>query len=120
MYADPLTVTVNSVAKTLPRIFSESGQPSTFKVGDDSFKLEISHSTVGGRRERHLVRLTQRLIGADPLNPALNVENKSNVYIVLDNPSVGFTDAQLGYLVQALADFIGDSTNKTKFIGGEA
>jgi rRNA processing protein Krr1/Pno1 len=120
MYADPLTVTVNSVAKTLPRIFSEQGQPSTFKVSDDSFKLEVSHSTVGGRRERHLVRLSQRIIGTDPLNAALNVENKTNCYIVLDNPSVGFTDAQLGYLVTALADFISDSGNLVKFIGGEA
>jgi hypothetical protein len=120
MYADPLTVTVNSVDKTLNRVFAEVGRPSTFKTTDDGFKLEISHTTSGGRRERHLMRLTQRLIGADPLNPALNVENKSILSVTLDNPTVGFTDAQLGYLINGLADFLQTSTNITKFIGGEA
>lgn len=118
-YSDPVSVTVNAVAKSLPRIFTSSG-PSTFKTTDDEFKLEISHSDVSGRRERHLVRLTQRKIGADPLVPATNLESKATVYLVMDNPVTGFSDTELGYLLSALADFVKNAGNQTKFIGGEA
>lgn len=118
-FSDPTSITMNAVAKSLPRIFAPSG-PSTFKSADDEFKLEISHSEVKGRRERHLVRITQRAVVADPYVPTNFAETRASVHLVLDNPLVGFTDAELGYLVEALADFIRDNTNQVKFIQGEA
>lgn len=119
MFADPVSVTVNAVAKSLPRVYTVRG-PSTFKMTDDEFKLEVSHADVKGRRERHLIRLTQRKIGADPLIPATNLESKASVYLVLDNPVTGFSDTELGYMISALADFVKVAGNQTKFIGGEA
>jgi hypothetical protein len=119
-YADPISVTVNAVAKSLPRSFSAAGSPSIFKTSDDEFRVEISHQDIKGRRERHFFRLTQRKIGADPLVPAVNLESKASIYMVLDNPVTGYSDTELGYLVQAIADFLGNATNKTKFVGGEA
>jgi len=119
-FSDPISVTVNAVAKSLPRSFTPAGSPALFKTSDDEFRIEMSHQEVKGRRERHFIRLTQRKIGADPLVPANNLESKASVYLVLDNPLTGFSDTELGYIVQALADFCGNATNKTKFVGGEA
>lgn len=119
-FSDPVSVTVNAVAKSLPRIFSPGGTASNFKTTDDDFKLEISHQEVNGRRERHFVRFSQRKIGADPLAPATNIESKASVYLVMDNPITGYSDAELGYLLQGLCDFLNVSGNRTKFIGGEA
>jgi len=119
-FSDPISVTVNAVAKSCPRVFSPGGTASIFKTSDDEFKVEVSHQDLGGRRERHFIRLTQRKIGADPLVPATNIESKASVYLVLDNPVTGYSDTELGHIVKALADFINVSGNQTKFIGGEA
>lgn len=119
MYTDPMVVTVNAVAKNLPRVYSNGG-PSTFKTTDDEFQVEIQHTKIKGRRERHLYRLTQRKIGADPLVPATNLESKATVHLVLDNPLTGFTDTELQYLMKALTDFLGNGPYATKFIGSEA
>lgn len=118
-FSDPISVTINGAAKSLPRVFAPNG-PSTFKMTDDEFKLEISHQNIKGRRERHLVRLVQRKIGADPLVPATNIESKCSVYLVLDNPVTGYTDTELGYLIAGFCAFVTNATNQTKFIGGEA
>jgi len=119
-FSDPVSVTVNAVAKSLPRIYSPGGTASNFKTSDDEFKLELSHQEVNGRRERHFVRLSQRKIGADPLVPATNIESKASVYLVLDNPVTGYSDTELGHLLKALCDFLNVTGNQTKFIGGEA
>lgn len=120
-FSDPISVTVNGVAKSLPRIFSATGAPSTFKTADDEFVAEIAHQAVkGGRRERHVIKVTQRKIVADPFNPSTNLESKASVHIVLENPIMGFSDTELGYLAKALADFVNVAGNQTKFIGGEA
>lgn len=118
-FSDPMSVTINAVAKTLPRVYSPDG-PSTFKTQDDEFTVEVSHSKVKGRRERHLFRLSQRKIGADPLVPATNLESRASVHLVLDNPLTGFSDVELGYLITGLGNFLTNATSQAKFIGGEA
>jgi len=121
MFADPISVTVNGAAKSLPRVFSTAGSPSTFKTTDDEFTLEIAHQAVkGGRRERHLVKLHQRKLTADPFNPTTNMESKASVHLVLENPTMGFTDTELGYVMKALCDFLNVPANQTKVVGGEA
>lgn len=119
-FSDPISVTVNAVAKSLPRVYSPQGAAAMFKTTDDEFKVEVSHQDLGGRRERHFYRLTQRKIGADPLVPATNIESKASVYLVMDNPVTGFSDTELGYILKAVCDFLNVSGNATKFIGGEA
>lgn len=119
-FSDPISVTINAVAKNLPRTFAPAGSASVFKTSDDEFKAELSHTEIKGRRERHFIRLTQRKIGADPLVPATNIESTASVYLVMDNPKTGFTDTELGYLMKGLCDFLNITGNQTKFIGGEA
>jgi len=119
-FSDPVSVTYNAVATNHPRVYSAAGAASLFKTTDDTYKLEVSHAEVKGRRERHFIRITQRKIGADPLVPATNIESTASVYLVLDNPKTGYTDVELGYLMKGLCDFLNVSGNATKFLGGEA
>lgn len=119
-FSDPISVTFQAVAKSLPRVFSPAGAAAVFKTSDDEFKVELSHTEVKGRRERHYIRISQRKIGSDPLVPATNLESTASAYLVLDNPKTGFTNAELGYLMQALCDFLNVTGNQTKFVGGEA
>lgn len=122
MYAEPLTFAINGVAKDLTRSFQPlSGGPSLFQLADESFKAEISHQLIKGKRERHFLKLTQRLVSANPFVPAENVENFASVYIVCDNPRQGFTDTQLKYIIDGVCTFFaGSAANKDKFLNNEA
>jgi hypothetical protein len=121
-FADPITITVNAVNKNLARVFQPiAGGPSVFSMADETFKAEISHQLIKGKRERHLWKVTQKAITANPFVPAENVENYATCYIVVDNPRQGFTDVELQYLVQATTSFIASVTgNRDKLINGEA
>lgn len=120
-FADPQSVTINSVAKSLPRVFQPlAGGPSTYMNADETFKLEISHQVVKGKRERHLVKLTQKAITANPFVPAENIENIATAYFVLDNPKQGFVDTDLQFLCSGLFAWLATTANRDKFIGGEA
>lgn len=120
-FSDPISITVNAVAKSLAKVYSVAGAPSTYKAANDEFVFEIAHQDVkGGKRERHLAKVTQMKIVPDPLNAAYNMEAKASVHIVIENPKMGFTDVEIGYLTKALTDFVGNAGNQTKLIGGEA
>jgi hypothetical protein len=122
MYGDPITFTVNAVNKVLARVFNPiPGGPSRFAMADETFSCEISHQIIKGKRERHLCKLVQKAITANPFIPAENVENFASCYIVLDNPRQGFTDLDLRYLLKSVSGFMNASdANMDKFIGGEA
>lgn len=120
-FSDPISITVNAVAKSLAKVFSLAGAPSTYKSSNDEFVFEIAHQDVkGGKRERHLAKVTQMKIVPDPLNASYNMEAKASVHIVIENPKMGFTDVEIGYLAKALTDFVGNASNQAKLIGGEA
>ncbi len=121
-YADPITVTVNAVAQVLPRVYNPvPGGPSVFQLADETFKVEISHVTVKNKRERHMFKITQKAVTANPFVPAENIENTASAYLVVDNPKQGFTDAQLGFLMNGITAFMnGSASNTTKFLNGEA
>lgn len=121
MYADPITVTVDAVPVTLPRVFnSVPGGPSVFESPDEGFRVEISHQTIKGRRERHLLKITQKVLTADPFVSANNIEVVASAYVVVDNPKVGLDDDTLLKLLDGLTLFLSTSTNGSKLIGGEA
>lgn len=120
-FSDPTSITVNAVSKSLAKVYTLAGAPSTYKSANDEFVLEIAHQEVkGGKRERHLIKVTQMKIVPDPLNAAYNMEAKTSAHIVIENPKMGFTDIEIGYLVKALTDYVGNATNQGKLIGGEA
>lgn len=116
MFNDPLSITVNAVAKPLARTGSGINQGEF--ANPEGYKLKVSHSY--GKRERSVFRLDSRKIGADPLATGINKEYSSSVYFVLDQPVVGFSDAEITNLCNALLDALKVSGNLAKFVGGES
>lgn len=116
-FADPQTLTVNSVAKTLARIETK-GLMSTYLTADGLFKLIISHQRIGAgsnARIRSLVRAEQRAIVPDPLTSVNDYETLVD-YHVIDRPEVGFSVLEVGYLNASLLTWL-DSTAIGKLYG---
>lgn len=97
--ATPQSVTINGVATDLHRI-EEDKTSSLYQSNDATLALRVSHQTSKGR-SRRMVRLDQTVIAADPLS-AENSFQKAGVYVVIDEPEYGFTDTQLGYIVDGV------------------
>jgi hypothetical protein len=116
MFADPQTVTVNSVAQTLARVLMQ-GTSATYQTNDQGFTFKVSHQK-SGNRIRSMVRLDQRAVVADPLTAVNDYENLS-VYLVIDRPEVGFTSTQVNNLVSGLKTWL-DSTAVGKLYGQES
>jgi hypothetical protein len=116
MYSDPQSVTINSVATSLPRV-SIGNKEASYASADGTVLLRISHQSSKGRHRR-MVRLDQTVIAADPLT-AENAEQKAGIYLVVDEPTWGFSDTNLDYLVDALILWL-SSANIAKLLGGES
>lgn len=117
MFTDPQTVTVNAVAQTLPAVSREDFK-SVYRENNGEYALVISHNE-GKSRDRRTVRLNRYITTADPFIPANNIEVSHSVYLVIDAPIAGFTDAQLEDDVLALAAWL-TSANVAKVLGGES
>jgi hypothetical protein len=117
MYVDPQALTVNAVAKSLPRVGSSSPtKVGTFSTADGEFDFRISQNGTANRARRE-ARFTQRKVAADPIS-AINKEVSASVVIVVDEPKFGFTDTELGYLTSALIAWF-TAGNRDKLLGGE-
>lgn len=116
MFADPQSVTINAVPVSLPRV-SVGDAEATYRSADEVVQMRISHQNTKGRKRR-MVRLDKTVIAADPLT-AENASQKAGIYLVVDEPSFGFEDADLDYLVDALIAWL-SSANIAKLLGGES
>lgn len=117
MYADPQNLTINAAAKTLPRVGSANpNQVGTFRTGDGEFDFRVAQNSTSNRFRRE-VRLTQRKIAVDPIS-ATNKEVSASIIIAIDEPKVGFTDIELGYLTSAVIAWF-TAGNRDKLLGGE-
>jgi hypothetical protein len=116
MLADPQSVTINAVATSLPR--TQMGpQQNTYTSADGNTAM-VTKQNVTSTLFRREVRLTQKKIAADPIS-SVNKESGVSVYLVVDEPrSNVFTDAEIGYLIDALKAWL-TSANYTKVLGGE-
>lgn len=118
MFTDPQSVTVNAVAQSLARtgVGPTSG---TFTKDDGSYKLSISHQN--GKRVRRQLRLDFSKIATDPLIPTQNAPYSMSVYLVVDQPKVGFTNAELKYVVDGLTAYLSASSGAkvSQLLAGE-
>lgn len=117
MYADPQSVTVNAVAKSLVRVgSSQPDRLGKFVTADGEFYLDFRQDKTTNRFRRE-VRLTQKKVASDPIS-SLNKEISSSVMIVVDEPQWGFSDTELGYLTSAIVAWF-TAGNRDKLLGGE-
>jgi len=83
LFADPITITVNAIAKSLGR--TGTGTDSgAFSTGDRAFRVQMSHSY--GRRTRRMVKHIHDTLVANPLVSGQNVQQTVSVHLVVDSP----------------------------------
>lgn len=109
-FVDPQSVTISGVAKTLPRV--PSGRPENIGKfsGDDGNTVFTVHQNSSNNRCRREFRLTSTKIAADPIS-SVNKSVTASVIIGIDEPKVGFTDAELIALFTALSAHVSASSN---------
>lgn len=117
MFTEPQTVTVNAVAKALPRV-STGDRVGVFESSALGYLLKISH--LNGKRYRRTVRLDSTKTAADPLIAGVNRQYSMSAYLVIDHPLVGFSNTEAEQVAQALVDWLDTPGNLTKVIGGES
>nr|QDH87537.1 MAG: hypothetical protein H4Rhizo451596_000002 [Leviviridae sp.] len=117
-FADPQSVTINSVANSLARTGSGVNTGS-FSKDDGLVKLDVSHQY--GKRTRRLIKLTHAKIAADPLISAQSVKYSMSVSLVIDQPITGYTVAEAKQIVDGLTAYLTASTGArvTQLLGGE-
>lgn len=115
MLADPQSVTINAVATSLPR--TQAGPSVNVYTSADGVTTMTTKQNTTASRFRREVRLSQHKVTADPIS-GLNKDLGVSVYLVIDEPKSGFTDTEIGYLVEALKGWL-TSANYNKVLGGE-
>lgn len=117
-FADPQSVTINSVAQTLPRT-SSGVNSGVFTKDDGLVKLSVSHQY--GKRTRRTIRLDHAKIAADPLISSTSVRYSLSAYLVVDMPITGYTVAEAKQIVDALTAYLTASSGAraTQLLGGE-
>jgi hypothetical protein len=115
MLADPQSVTVNSVAQSLPAISREE-LASLYRKDDGAYTLKISHAE--GARNRRVVRLEHTKVAVDPLT-AQNATVGFTTYLVMDAPPWGYTNTEMKDIVLGLTAWLASAT-VLKVLGGES
>jgi len=118
--ADPQVITVNAVAKSMPRILSE-GTHSLYQMADLTYSVDVRHTPFTRdkkKRVRSLVVFSQRTVVADPLT-AINDYETVSISFQIDRPEIGFTATQIDQMRAGLATWL-DTTMIGKLFGREA
>lgn len=117
MFSDPQSVTISTVATSLPRT-GVNGSGSAYSSADGNVKMSVAHQN--GKRNRRTVRLDFRKIAADPLLDGVSREYTMSTYVVIDHPTVGFTSAEVVANTKALTDYLATAGLVAKLYGGES
>lgn len=120
MLSDPQSVTLNSVATSLPRV-STGENKSTYQKDDGFVKLQVSHQP-NKTKVRRMVRLDTVDVAADPLLAGVNREVPFGVWLVIESPTVGLSLATQKDKVTGLLTALTASSGAllTKVLGGES
>jgi len=118
LFADPTTITVNAIAKSLNRT-SSGNDSSAYSTGDRAYRLTFAHSY--GRRTRRLAKMIHDTLTANPLVSGSFVNSTVSVHLVVDSPP-GYDTTLLkqdvdGYLAWLTAS---SGANVAKLLAGES
>jgi hypothetical protein len=119
VFTDPQSITINSIAKSLPRT-GAGLDTGTFTKDDGEVKMSISHAY--NKRNRRTLRVDHQKLAADVMDSSLQVPYSMSVYIVTDTPKAGYTLAEQKQVVDALVAYLTASSGArvTQLLGGEA
>jgi len=102
-FADPQSITVNGVAKSMPRVETR-GMNSLYSNTDSTFTLRIVHEPFKRDKKARIksrMIFTQRKVVADPLTAVSDWEDLP-ISLQIDRPEVGFSEAEVDQMVQGL------------------
>jgi len=121
MLSDPQSITLNSVAKSLPSI-SRDGRTSIYSSDDGLTKLTVAHAPNGKAKTRSVIRLDTIDTVANPLVTGVNLELDIQVYLVIVRPNVGLSLASIKDKAKGLITLMTASSDAvlTKVLGGES
>jgi hypothetical protein len=119
MLPDPITVTINSVAKTLNRV-KQGNMSATYMSQDELWTLDVSHQYSGknNSRLRSLIRLTQKKIVTNPLDSTNDYDTLVDQRVI-ERPVFGFSQTELEQQVTGFNAWF-TSTNIGKLFGKES
>lgn len=118
--ADPQVITVNAVAKSMPRIPQQSPE-TLYQMNDLTFSLKIKHTPFKQDKKsriKSLVTFIQRAVVADPLTSVNDYETVA-ISVQIDRPEVGFTSTQIDQMVAGFKTWL-DTTMVGKLYGRES
>lgn len=113
--ADPQVLPATPTPINLDRITVALGE---FANADTTYSLQVQHSR--NSRARHVVKLTQRKISADPLLPTTNREYTQSVHVVIDHPLQGFSATEVENLGKLFVDYLDTAGLMAKLVQGQA
>jgi hypothetical protein len=119
MFSDPQSVTINSVAISLPRT-SAGVATGAFQAADGTVLETVAHAY--GKRARRTWRIQHSKVVPDPLVPAQNTPYSMTFYVVADVPLVGYSVAEQKQVIDGFITQLNASSGAliTKFLGGES
>lgn len=119
MFSDPQSVTINSVAISLPRT-SAGVLTGAFQSADGYVKETVQHAY--GKRVRRTWRIQHSKVVPDPLVPAQNTPYSMTFYVVADVPPVGYSVAEQKQVIDGFITQLNATSGAliTKFLGGES
>jgi len=117
-FADPQSVTINAIAKSLPRV-SSGVNTGAFSKDDGEVTLSVSHTV--NKRARRLIRLDHKKTVTDLLNPTILSPYTMACHLVVDVPIIGYTLAEQKQVVDGLTAYLTASSGArvTQLLGGE-
>lgn len=118
-FADPQTVTINSVAQVMARVNQDP--QGTFITSDGLIGEVIGQAPAGKDRFRRLLRLNHSKIAANPFDSTLNARYNMSVYVVVDVPAVGYTVAEQKLVTDGFMAYLTASSGAkmSQLLGGE-
>jgi hypothetical protein len=119
MFSDPQSVTINTVANSLPRV-SVGDRTATYTKDDETVSLSVAHTSTKSGRTRRQVRLDITKVAADPFVANQSRQVSCSAYLVIDEPTESvFSNTELLNNVKGLTGWLTDA-NVTKVIAGES
>lgn len=118
MFADPQSVTINAVAKSLART-SMGVDAGAFASAADGLTLKVNHKYTTTRR-RSFVRLDVSRLSSDPFVPTTNRPFSMSLSFIMDVPLLGFSVTEQTQNLKGLTDWLGVAGNQNKLVNAES
>jgi hypothetical protein len=118
-FADPQSITINAIAKSLARTGSGL-DTGVFSKDDGKVKMTVGHAY--NKRTRRTLRVDHKKLAADVMDSSLQVPYTMSCYVVLDVPVAGYTIAEQKQVVYGLTAYLSASSGArvTQLLGGES